>query len=204
MEQTKPKNNLPKYWAVKNDGSQLFKDTVIKYMNETYMKPNNYIPLAGSALNYYGYDGYKDSYSGCNNKNNLSDFRAAVEPLSIKEFIELSKPIEDECNKKFIIKDLTDNSYWSPKGWDSLKENATKYVSFESAQLTSAIFDNSVKCEIEEIDSKTPYTDALNKLKESAKWEPKYGERVIIGAVDGIEIEAIFLAKCKKDIFAKV
>ena len=29
--------NLPSEWCVKNDGSQLFKDTVIKYLNDEWI-----------------------------------------------------------------------------------------------------------------------------------------------------------------------
>ena len=32
----KTMNSLPAYWGVVNDGSQLFKDTVIEYLNKTY------------------------------------------------------------------------------------------------------------------------------------------------------------------------
>mgnify|MGYP006921359190 CR=1 FL=1 len=42
---------LPKNWVVKNDGSQLFKDTVIKYINETIN--SNCIPYSGENNNHY-------------------------------------------------------------------------------------------------------------------------------------------------------
>ena len=29
-------NKLPQYWAVTNDGSELFKNTVVKYLNDLY------------------------------------------------------------------------------------------------------------------------------------------------------------------------
>ena len=116
MEQTKPKNNLPESWCVKNDGSQLFKDTVIKYIKKTYN-----MGLMGNNLGYYyGCSFEKRAYVDSNEHTFETQF-------TLQEFINLT-----------------------------------------------------------------------------TEWEPKYGERVIIGAVDGIEIEAIFLAKCKKDIFAKV
>ena len=42
-------NNLPKYWVVMNDGSQLFKDTVIVYMN-TITNTTNW---GGKDIHYY-------------------------------------------------------------------------------------------------------------------------------------------------------
>ena len=48
---TQELKTLPKEWCVLNDGSQLFKDTVLKYINQhkhTYMK------YEGSHLEYYG------------------------------------------------------------------------------------------------------------------------------------------------------
>ena len=44
-------NNLPTSWCVKNDGSQLFKDTVIAYLNTCNRCQNP--PFTGSCSEYY-------------------------------------------------------------------------------------------------------------------------------------------------------
>lgn len=46
-------NKLPEYWCVRSNYSQLFKDTVIRYINSKYSK--TYIGDANEWL--YGYDG---------------------------------------------------------------------------------------------------------------------------------------------------
>lgn len=82
-------NKLPKYWIVKNDGSQLFKDTVIKYLNN-YLK-NIYKNWVGDCNeNYYGFDG-NNSFNGTNNNYNITSFKNNPTLLSLDEFIELSK-----------------------------------------------------------------------------------------------------------------
>lgn len=70
--------HLPEYWAVKNDGSQRFKNTVIVYMNrqigtEIY---------DGSGVDmYYGFDGAYENY------HNLQSYDERVEVLTLNEFI---------------------------------------------------------------------------------------------------------------------
>ncbi len=81
------KNNLPKYWLVMNDGSQIFKDTVIQYLTDTYGETWN-----GDALYYYGYSG-NNLYKGTCVCSNSNIPRNNPTLLTINEFIELSKPI---------------------------------------------------------------------------------------------------------------
>lgn len=88
-------NNLPKYWIVKNDDSQLFKNTVIKYLH-----------LIGGSwtgdLNwYYGFDG-SSNYKGTNTYFYPDNFQNNPTILSIEEFITLSKEIEEFPEKWFI------------------------------------------------------------------------------------------------------
>lgn len=80
------KNRLPKYWVVQNDGSQLFKDTVIKYLNEITF--DNDWGGTDTAY-YYGYDG-NSSYRGTNSWKNISCFRNNPTLLTLQEFIDLT------------------------------------------------------------------------------------------------------------------
>ena len=67
-------------WCVKNDGSQLFKDTVVKYLNDNYHNGNWYNGLNFGS--YYGVD--KNELSACcSNKNEYS------KELTLDEFIKL-------------------------------------------------------------------------------------------------------------------
>lgn len=79
----KKKNNLPESWCVKNDGSQLFKDTVIVYINNRYHRT-----LDGFSKMYYG---YSVKHNTC-----IDDSSSRFENLlTLSEFIELSKEVED-------------------------------------------------------------------------------------------------------------
>jgi hypothetical protein len=86
IELSKEINSLPKCFCVKNDDSQLFKDTVIKFMNE-----NSVIKLHGDSPNdYYGRDanGFRMFYK----EYGMAD----VTVLTIDEFIKLTKPIKSQ------------------------------------------------------------------------------------------------------------
>lgn len=75
------KDNLPKFWAVLNDGSDLFKETVIKFIND-----HSDSQFEGSSLNcYYGYSRVT-GYDDCVNASNFEKV------LTIEEFIQLTKP----------------------------------------------------------------------------------------------------------------
>ena len=79
-------NNLPEYWAVKNDNSQLFKDTVIKYLNTTYNQDWD-----GTAQD--AWYGYNSNYKNCNGTFNTYDlFDCINKPtiFTLKEFIDLT------------------------------------------------------------------------------------------------------------------
>lgn len=77
-------NRLPKCWLVENDRSQKFKDTVLSYLNGKHNK------MFLGNWNYYGYNGIypacHDNIEYCINNPTL---------LTLDEFIELSKPIDD-------------------------------------------------------------------------------------------------------------
>ena len=68
-------------WCVKNDGSQLFKDTVIKYINTNYINTK----YSGDMINsYYGIDKYNKTLSN----ENVNNF---VKELTLEEFIKLTE-----------------------------------------------------------------------------------------------------------------
>jgi len=74
---------LPKYWCVKNDGSKMFKDIVIRYLNDKYNRGYD-----GSALdNFYGYDG-KQYGAGCHTRK--ENFLDDPTELTIEQFIKLT------------------------------------------------------------------------------------------------------------------
>lgn len=87
---------LPKYWCVKNDGSQLFKDTVINFINE--MEYNNYpgndcycteIGWLGYEINkYYGID-YNDTNSISSMWDDPTQFANNPIVLTLNQFIKL-------------------------------------------------------------------------------------------------------------------
>lgn len=90
------KNRLPEYWVVQNDGTQLFKDIVLKYLNNKY--ETDWYGLS----NFYGYDGNL-LYRGTNARNSIKSFKNNPTLLTLEEFIELSKEKEE---KLYTIKDL--------------------------------------------------------------------------------------------------
>lgn len=70
-------NKLPENWAVKNDGSQLFKDTVLKYLKDQY------------DLNWNGTD--KEAFYGIKNKSGFCGLLADtnnITLLTIGQFID--------------------------------------------------------------------------------------------------------------------
>ena len=87
-EQAKPVIDLHKdSWAVLNDGSQRFKDTVIKWLNE-----QNDVSLVGGANSYYGKD-YTGVFHYSPSKHRFTHI------LTIDEFCALAYPKEDVTNE---------------------------------------------------------------------------------------------------------
>lgn len=91
------KNNLPKDWLVHNDRSQLFKDTVINYLNLYHLNDNDALntPLSlleGSMPFYYGYNSIKKTRVVLENKTRQN---VSYTLLTIGKFIELSKSIDE-------------------------------------------------------------------------------------------------------------
>jgi hypothetical protein len=86
------KNNLPKYWVVKltEDNKTLFRETVIAYLNK-----NCNLLWEGDNMNYfYGFDG--NTYCrGASFESSIDRFENNPTVLTLDEFIELSKPVEE-------------------------------------------------------------------------------------------------------------
>jgi len=111
------KNNLPKYWCVQNDGSQLFKDTVIKYISNGW-----------SGLDkgyYYGYNGGK-YYNGFNVYSEIGSFSGCT-LLTIQQFIEMSKEVEEWTPKRGELVEVSDgfNGKWSSRIYVTTIEGTT-------------------------------------------------------------------------------
>lgn len=128
----KNKNNLPESWCVKNDGSQLFKDTVIKYIQNKYGSI-----LDGSSLMYYG---YSVKYDTC-----IDDSSSKFENvLTLSEFIELSKEIkewEPKFGEKVIAYDKDGRSF----KLIYLGEKDNYFLLIETYDFNS-IFESTVGC----------------------------------------------------------
>jgi hypothetical protein len=92
----KEKKGLPQYWAVKNDSSQLFKDEVIKWLNQI-TKLSNYFDGSAS-LDYYGYDGNQSNSfeKGVFHSHDLNDFENNPVLLTLKQFIKLKAETQHE------------------------------------------------------------------------------------------------------------
>ena len=97
------KNRLPQYWAVKCDGSQKFRDTVIKYLNETYNCSWN-----GIQNGFYGYDGCNE-HGGTNGWDEIESFQNNPVLLTIDEFVELSKPIPELSREQ--VRDIAEKAF---------------------------------------------------------------------------------------------
>lgn len=113
MEQKEIENlnkNLPKEgWYVKNDCSQLFKNSVINYINAL-----KHTTLCGGGHNfYYGLDDNKRlPHNEC--VEDISNFGSNAKELTIQEFIELSKEVEE--NKVLKLDDLVEGEIYKFKG----------------------------------------------------------------------------------------
>ncbi len=79
-------NNLPSCWQVQNDGSQLFKDTVVKYLNSKISILADRIYSENVIKGwYYGYNDGVFVYDTSN-----SQFPFEVKTLTLQEFIYLT------------------------------------------------------------------------------------------------------------------
>jgi len=83
-------DNLPKYWAVVNDNSELYINVVVGYVNKYYggghsaLKPENYCKFHGRLDDY-----------GCTNGSHMNYMKSELKILSIEEFIKLTQPQVD-------------------------------------------------------------------------------------------------------------
>ena len=127
------KNNLPKYWAVQNDGSQLFKDTVIKYLNE--LENNNITPWKGVNKDYYyGYDGRMVN-KGTTCTKHISEFDLDTKLLTLEEFIKLTSTIEQPFQPK--------KGDWVMYGDNSACHGGIYITTIEGAEFPHLIVKNS-------------------------------------------------------------
>lgn len=83
-------------WCVKNDGSQLFKDTVIKYLNDKYNKG-----LQGDCENYYYGVDITGNFNFLNLLKNIDKY-FENNILTLEEFIEITQMNTKNTDKKII------------------------------------------------------------------------------------------------------
>lgn len=106
---------LPKYWCVKNDHSQLFEDTVIKYLHDHY---NNYTPIEPHRIAFFGVASSTGSAAGWFLPSYFGD--NTIE-LTLDEFIRLTSKTNNMTTDKpqsFVI--LSDNPKLLEAIWDDL------------------------------------------------------------------------------------
>lgn len=96
------KNSLPESWCVPDNGSQLFKDTVVEYLNTNH---NSLVRVYDNCSGlFFGID--------CRGKVRVDITKSSFgKEISIEGFIELSKPIEEErvFNGRFRYGDILEN-----------------------------------------------------------------------------------------------
>lgn len=96
-------NRLPKYWAVKGEDSKLFKDTVIKYMNEID-QPGQEGSWFGGDSSYYGYDGSKGNH-GTAARHSMGLFTTGTVLLTLEQFIEMTTEWEPKRGDIVEVRD---------------------------------------------------------------------------------------------------
>ena len=88
------KNKLPKYWTVKNDGSQEFQDTVVKYLNETYKQSWTW-----NWYRYFWYD-WSANWNWTNLFDSIENFKNNPTLLTIKQFKKMTTQKEKKVKFK--------------------------------------------------------------------------------------------------------
>ena len=116
-------NSLPQYWAVKNDGSQLFQDTVIKDLNNLHDGSYFY------GINddwFYGYDG-SSSYNraGISCWYSLGCFENNPVALSLEEYCELRG---EKVTETVSVEDLKKIHSKHKEYLDNIKDNMRIYA----------------------------------------------------------------------------
>jgi hypothetical protein len=141
---------LPKYWVVKCDGSQLFKDTVIKYLNDTFR-----VRWGGCITNsYYGYDD-NCRHKGTNENYKLEHFQNNPVELTLEQFITLTTKdmqeiigykLKDEFThlKEAVVK-MSDAVVYPLQGYYTPKGNYKSIDSFTKAGVLDLWFDKVYK-----------------------------------------------------------
>ena len=127
-------NRLPKYWVVENDLTPKYKDIVIGYLNKEC--DVNYV---GGSTRYYGYDGNKAS-NGTNCDNLLKQFKNNPTLLTLDEFIELSKPIDEFVLPEKWWVQSTEENYSVIYNWlNKNNTNGTKYLAVKTPDINSPV-----------------------------------------------------------------
>jgi hypothetical protein len=84
----KKENRLPEYWIVQNDGSQLFKDTVLRYVNNHKENKGLIDYVAEGSGRYYGIDCQKGFYGLIHNRDNNPTL------LTLQQFIDMTTELK--------------------------------------------------------------------------------------------------------------
>jgi len=94
---------LPKYYIVKNDSSDLFKE-FIKELNKDFNEN-----WEGSTFNYYGYDGNENS-TGTNGFDKIKDFKNNPVILTPQQYFDMKKEFNPQRGDLVLVSD--DNENW--------------------------------------------------------------------------------------------
>jgi hypothetical protein len=120
-------NRLPKYWVVENDKSQLFLDTVIKYMNVIDQPQST--PWYGTAFKYYGYDG-NELDGGTRGADDLKSFTNLVTLLTLQQFIEMTieQPWVPKRGEVVLVRNYETDSWKERIYLTTISGSSTPYV----------------------------------------------------------------------------
>ena len=177
-------SRLPKYWVVKNDGSQLFRDTVIKALNE--IGTNSVFPWIGNVdHSYYGFDGAVTNSGTCQHEN-VSDCRNKPTILTLEQFIELTTELPTEWTPKrgdvVLVTDDDDDAVWHERIYlATIKGAYMPYITVSHGD--EYLFDTNQLFDINEWQYMKPILDEVEPIPTKltvAEIEEKLGYKVEI------------------------
>jgi hypothetical protein len=126
---------LPKYYIVKNDGSDLFKE-YIKELNKDFNEN-----WEGTTFDYYGYDG-NENRNGTNGFDEIDHFINNPTILTPKQYFDMKKEFNPQRGDLVLVSD--DNEDWQEAIFlTELKGAIDPYITVDNYYITE--FENNKK-----------------------------------------------------------
>lgn len=191
----KEEEELPKYWVVKNDQSQLFKDTVIKYLFSNYQMKW----LGCDKNSYYGVDG-SDLYFKTNTYYDITSFQNNPKLLTIQEFIKLSgMGTNNKEQDKEIIGYLTPYDLFDgnvKKGTMYIDSentycNGTYFIPSEIMRTWEPVYKSKVKEEIVKIGDIEVKITSEGKIVAEGREFKEYQIRTLLGQIKAFKYQGL-------------